>query len=57
MTIADVDRYALTQKPAAHCCGRALGETIHFEQNTMIDRTGQAEFEVFIHRARFAWPG
>jgi hypothetical protein len=54
MTIADVDRYALTQKPAAHCCERALGETIHFEQNTMVDRTGQADFEFFIHRGRFA---
>jgi hypothetical protein len=41
----------LTQKPAAHCCGRTLGETIHFEPNTMVDRTSQAEFEFFIHRA------
>jgi hypothetical protein len=41
---------APTQKPAAHRCGRVLGETIHFEQNTMVDRTGQAEFECFIHR-------
>jgi hypothetical protein len=39
-----------TQKPAAHRCGRASSKTIHFEQNTMVDRTGQADFEVFIHR-------
>jgi hypothetical protein len=25
-------------------------KTIHFEQNTMVDRTGQTDFEVFIHR-------
>jgi hypothetical protein len=35
---------ASTQKPAAHRCGRVLNETIHFEQNTMVDRTGQADF-------------
>jgi len=44
---------ASTQKPVAHFCGRVLGETNHFEQNTMVDRTGQAGFEFFIHR----WPG
>jgi hypothetical protein len=32
------------QKPVAHCCGRVLGETIHLEQNAMLDRTGQARF-------------
>jgi hypothetical protein len=39
-----------TQKPAAHRCGRVLGETIDFEQNTMVDRTGQPKCEFFIHR-------
>jgi hypothetical protein len=37
-------------KPAAHFCGRALGEAIHFEQNTMFDRTSQTKIEVFFHR-------
>jgi hypothetical protein len=37
----------LTQKPAAHFCGRVSGEAIHFEQNTMFDRTSQTKFEVF----------
>jgi hypothetical protein len=32
-----------------------LGETIHFEQNTMVDRTGQARFGFFIHRLRAAF--
>jgi hypothetical protein len=41
---------ALTQKPAAHFCGRVLCEAIHFEQNTMFDRTSQTKFEVFFHR-------
>ena len=50
MTGVIVDRRTTTQKPAAHGCGRVLGETNHFEQNTMVDRTSQADFEFFIHR-------
>jgi hypothetical protein len=50
MTAVIVGRHTPTQKPAAHCCGRVLGETIHFEQNTMVDRTGQPKCEFFIHR-------
>jgi hypothetical protein len=38
------------QKPAARFCGRVLGEAIHFEQNTMFDRTSQMKIEVFFHR-------
>src|SRR3981189_318380 len=41
-----------TQKPAAHCCGRVLGETIHFDENTTSDRTGQAKFELVLHRSQ-----
>jgi hypothetical protein len=40
------------QKPAAHRCRRVFGETIHFEENTMVDRTGQVVFDFFIHKWR-----
>jgi hypothetical protein len=43
---------APTQKPAAQFCGRVLVEAIHFEQNTMFDRTSQTKFEVFFHRRK-----
>jgi hypothetical protein len=39
-----------TQKPAAHFCGRVFGEAIHFDRNTTSDRTGQAKFELVLHR-------
>jgi hypothetical protein len=42
---------ALMQKPTARFCGRALGETIHIEQNTMVDRTGQADRDFLFHSA------
>jgi len=45
---------ASTQKPAAHVCGRVLGEAIHFEQNIIFDRTSQTKFEIFFHRV---WKG
>jgi hypothetical protein len=40
---------ASTQKPAAHCCGGVLAETIHFATSAMPDRTGQAKLGLFIH--------
>jgi hypothetical protein len=43
------DRGDLTQKPAAHFCGRVLSNAIHFEQNTMFHWTSQTEIEVFFH--------
>jgi hypothetical protein len=49
------DAPSSTQKPAAHFCGRVLGETIHFDQNTTPDRTGQAKFEFSFPQA--AGPG
>jgi hypothetical protein len=33
-----------------------LGETIHFEQNTMVDRTGQADCDILFHRRREPGP-
>jgi hypothetical protein len=50
MTAIMFDCGAPTQKPAAHLCGRVLGEAIHFGQNTMFDRTSQTKIEVFFHR-------
>jgi hypothetical protein len=37
-------------KPAAHFCGRVLGGTIDFDQNTTFHWTSQMKIEVFFHR-------
>jgi hypothetical protein len=41
-----------TQKPAAHLCGRVLGEAIHCRQNTMSHWTSQATIKLVLHRSR-----
>jgi hypothetical protein len=38
-----------TQKPVTQGCGRAFGETIHFDKNTMPDRTSQLVLELLFH--------
>jgi hypothetical protein len=50
MTAIMFDRGDLTQKPAAHFCGRASSEAIHFEQNTVFHWTSQTEIEAFFDR-------
>jgi hypothetical protein len=41
---------AATQKPAAQGCGRVLGGTIHFDENTTTHWTSQAGFDPVVHR-------
>jgi hypothetical protein len=49
-TAITLDCEAPTQKPAAHFCGRVLGATIDYEQNTPFHWTSQMKIEVFFHR-------
>jgi hypothetical protein len=39
-----------TQKPATQGCGRVLGETNYFDENTTTHWTSQASFDFLIHR-------
>jgi hypothetical protein len=39
-----------TQKPAAHGCGRVLGETIQFDKNTTTHWTSQSRLDFLFHR-------
>jgi hypothetical protein len=42
---AKVEAALHTQKPVTQGCGRVFGETIHFDKNTMSDRTSQPALE------------
>jgi hypothetical protein len=40
---------ASTQKPATQGCGRVLGVTNHFDENTTTHWTSQARFDLVLH--------
>jgi hypothetical protein len=50
MTAIMFDCGAPTQKPAAQFCGRVLGGSIDFEQNTLFHWTSQTKIEVVFRR-------
>jgi hypothetical protein len=50
--LSKVERSASTQKPVTQGCGRVFGETIHFDKNTMPDRTSQLALELLFFTAR-----